>query len=32
MPIGDIVERLGVKLKARKRAGTIMGDGEGVRA
>jgi hypothetical protein len=32
MPIGDIVERLETKLRARQKAGTIMGDGEGVRA
>ena len=32
VPIGDIVDRLEKKLTARKKAGTIMGDGEGVRA
>jgi len=32
MPIGDIVTALEKKLKARQKAGTIMGDGEGVRA
>jgi hypothetical protein len=32
MPIGDIVQVLEKKLKARQKAGTIMGDGEGVRA
>ena len=31
VPIGDIVKALSEKLKARKKAGTIMGDGEGVR-
>lgn len=31
-PIGDIVAALETKLRARKKAGTIMGDGEGVRA
>ena len=32
VPIGDIVDGLEKKLAARKAAGTIMGDGEGVRA